>query len=445
MGKHRIAVVGGGFTGLAAATVLSQKNDVIEVDLFEKNSHLGGLAAGFKEPGWNSALEYYYHHWFDSDQSLKKFAALWGATEKLCFKDLLTVIETRAGGFVPLDSAMALLKYPALDLPDKLRMGVVLAYLKATRSWKTLERVTAEEWCIRYMGEKGFNEIWKPLLVGKFGPQYASVVNMAWLWARITARTKKLGTYRGGFQALVEDVAAYLHARGVQIRLSCGDLAIDKSDSPAARLRVRNSAGDAGQYSAVLMATSPFAFVKATEGLVSPDLGPTLLDRPSLGVQVVILSLREALNSRQKNYWYSLRKREDQPFLALVEHTHFVPETEFGGEHIVYLANYVDPGEPDWRLSDDELRALALPTCRRINPEFDPASIRRSWVFRERYAQPLMLKDASRDLPPIRIPGVEGLYFGSMAHVYPWHQGTNFALELGERIAWMMLEDLGLR
>ena len=66
-------------------------------------------------------------------------------------------------------------------------------------------------------------------------------------------------------------------------------------------------------------------------------------------------------------------------------------------------------------------------------------------MFRERYAQPLMLKDASRDLPPIRIPGVEGLYFGSMAHVYPWDRGTNFALELGERIAWMMLEDLGLR
>ena len=54
------------------------------------------------------------------------------------------------------------------------------------------------------MGKRGFNEIWKPLLEGKFGPKNASLMNMAWLWARIVARTKKLG----GFQALVDDVTA---------------------------------------------------------------------------------------------------------------------------------------------------------------------------------------------------------------------------------------------
>ena len=54
---NKVAIIGGGFTGMAAATTLRKKG--FEVHLFEKNSNLGGLAAGFKEPQWNSSLEYF--------------------------------------------------------------------------------------------------------------------------------------------------------------------------------------------------------------------------------------------------------------------------------------------------------------------------------------------------------------------------------------------------
>ncbi len=37
--------------------------------------------------------------------------------------------------------------------------------------------------------------------MGKFGERYANEVNMAWLWARFKARTTRLGTFQGGFQA----------------------------------------------------------------------------------------------------------------------------------------------------------------------------------------------------------------------------------------------------
>ena len=30
----------------------------------------GGLAAGFKAPGWDWSLEKYYHHWFQSDKDV---------------------------------------------------------------------------------------------------------------------------------------------------------------------------------------------------------------------------------------------------------------------------------------------------------------------------------------------------------------------------------------
>lgn len=101
----RVAVIGGGFTGLACASVLA-KNGVSAV-LYEKEKQLGGLAAGFKELTWTSSLEYYYHHWFKSDRFVQKFAELWSAADGLEFRRPSTVFQTQDNRFVSLDSAFS--------------------------------------------------------------------------------------------------------------------------------------------------------------------------------------------------------------------------------------------------------------------------------------------------------------------------------------------------
>ena len=55
-------------------------------------------------------------------------------------------------------------------------------------------------------------------MIGKFG-QYYKQVNMAWMWARIKARTTRLGTFEGGFQAFADLFAQILREMGVDIRL----------------------------------------------------------------------------------------------------------------------------------------------------------------------------------------------------------------------------------
>jgi len=52
----------------------------------------------------------------------------------------------------------------------------------------------------------------------KFGPFYKDV-NMAWMWARIKARTTRLGTFEGGFQKFADLFAEKLRGMGVDIRL----------------------------------------------------------------------------------------------------------------------------------------------------------------------------------------------------------------------------------
>jgi hypothetical protein len=66
--------------------------------------------------------------------------------------------------------------------------------------------------------------------------------------------------------------------------------------------------------------------------------------------------------------------------------------------------------------------------------------VRKTWLFRTAYAQPVPLVNHSLNIPKIETP-IQGLYFASMSQVYPWDRGTNFAVEIGRRAARMMISE----
>ena len=80
----KIAVLGGGFTGLTTSYYLAKKG--YEVTLFEKEKILGGLAVGFKQPNWDWYLERAYHHLLDSEDDILRFAKDVGF-EEIFFKE----------------------------------------------------------------------------------------------------------------------------------------------------------------------------------------------------------------------------------------------------------------------------------------------------------------------------------------------------------------------
>lgn len=425
----KVAIIGGGFTGMAAATALKMRG--LEVHLFEKQNHLGGLAAGFKEPHWASSLEHFYHHWFKSDSHVHKFAQIWNCADGLIFKRPTTVIETDNNGFVQLDSAISLLKYPELPFHDKIRLGSTLAYLKITRNWKSLESHRAEEWCTKYMGSRPYQKIWQPLMVGKFGEEHSKKVNMAWLWSRLTCRTPELGTFKGGFQEFINRAEASMSTMGIHISKGISDIL---AHPESGKWRVSSSEQYTEHFDSVIVAASPQTYEKVI-GDATPTYTQHLRSRKALGVQVIILVNKKKLG---QNYWYSLKRNEYNPYLALIEHTNFIPESEYGGEHLVYLAKYVDTASSEWEETNEQLIASALRTCQHINPKYSPNLNIRSYVFKDQYAQPIMGPNASQELPPIMVPDLPNLLHASMSHVYPWDRGTNFAFELGQTAAAMI-------
>ena len=93
----RIAIIGAGFTGLAAAW--NAVKNGFDVDVFESNNYPGGLAAGIKDKSWDWSIEHHYHHIFQTDGDAINLLDEMGLKEDYFLRKLILahIIKIRLG------------------------------------------------------------------------------------------------------------------------------------------------------------------------------------------------------------------------------------------------------------------------------------------------------------------------------------------------------------
>ena len=433
---QRVAVIGGGVTGLTAAYDLTRPaaQGRFSVSIFEGAPHLGGLAAGFKgRPTWEWPLEHFYHHLFLSDR------AMLGLLDEIGFRYALksyrpnTAIHTQGKNY-PLDSVTRVLGFPLIPFVDRLRMGMVIAYLRyhPARPWRKFDAIAADAWLRQWMGGKAYAAAWEFQLQGKFGDYYKEV-NLAWFWARVFARTPRLAYFDGGFQAFVDALAQRVRAQGAAITTGAAVEVIRPRAGGGFEIVVN---GAAQHFDQVLSTVGPGAMQRLAPDLPAAYLGQ-LGRLKSMGAVVLTVALDRKLT--EDMYWISLPKREGIPFLALVEHTNMIDPSHYAGDHLLYLGDYLPPEHRYFDLSAEELLDEFAPHLAKFNPAFDRTWITGAWVHKAKYAQPVPPVGYLELIPALRTP-LSGLYFASMSQVYPWDRGTNFAVELGRKVAGMIGE-----
>ncbi len=419
-----IGVLGGGALGLAAALRLAQANQ--KVTLIEREPQLGGLAAGFSVGP--SALEKFYHHIFRTDTTIIGFIRELGLEGRLIWGQPNTsTLSNRR--IVSLGGIPDLLRLPLLGPVDRARFLAGMAILKAIPDEKVFSGRTAAQWMPRLMGRRVYDVMWEPILRGKFGAR-ANDIAMSWLWSRVHERSLGLGYLRGGFQQLYDAFGARLTGHGAQVLTGVSAHRIVSRDNT---VDVETDAAGVHTFDRLLVTLPTRLFYQLAQ--VPQDFQHRYPGPEHYGAHVLILGLDRQL--MRGVYWLNINDR-DLPFLALVEHTNFMPPSDYDDLRLIYLGNYLPMDHPLFARSQAEVLDLFRPGIASIRHDFDAGWIKQAWMFRAPFAQPIVTTTYLDTLPPHQTP-IPGVYLANMAHVYPQDRGQNYSMRLGERMAHLLL------
>lgn len=416
----KVAVVGGGFTGLACmASLVGDKS--LEVVLFEESRILGGIAKGFKNNNWDWYLEDYYHHIFKGDQDIQHLAQLVGSPAKFFSPVTSSWVD---GKEIRLDSPISVLKFSPLPLVSRVQMGIGLALLKFLPSGVFLEKYKVVDMLPKLIGRKAYEKIWERLLVAKFGKKHTKV-NMAWFWTRVAKRSKQLGYFDGGFQVLVNSIEKYIVENGGVIRAGKEVKNIRKSGNKIVI--------DSEEFDKVVFTTPAPITNKIYISRVKNDLD-------YLWGQTLILESKKKIVS---SYWLNILEK-NWPFLVLVEHTNMISKSHYGNKEILYLGNYLEDGDKQLEMPEERLLEKYLPYLQKIRPDIKRDDLRIVKLARTRYAQPVFPLNYSQMIPStFSVDNI--IYEANMSMVYPFDRGTNYAVKMGVEVAKIILSDIRLK
>ena len=431
----RVAVVGGGFSGLAASEALLAQG--AQVHVFEKQSQLGGEVA--TRAIGDTFVEYYYHHCFSSDRHLLDSADRLGVTDRLTWVDS-TMGFFWDGQLLPFNGPADVLRFSPLNPLQRLRLGLSVLYLQKQKRWHPLQDISAADWMRRFCGDRVFDTVWGGLLKAKFGEDWHRV-SMSWLWARIHVRAasrsrgmakEQLGYFTNSFRTLVDAFGHRIEELGGHIYLN----------APAEGIIIENgeargivAGGERRDFDLVLAAVHTPIFLHIAADLPA-EYRARLGSIQYKGASCLLLELDRRMSPY---YWLNI-SAEELPFTALVEQTNLVSPAAYGGSHLLYVARYMSPQDPLMRMETSALFEHYLPYLRQVYPHFSRDMVKNMWSGGDPFAQPLIEVGYQHKKPEVRTP-VSRLYLANTTLIYPEDRGINYSIRLGQEVAEQILAD----
>lgn len=422
----KIAILGAGFTGLSAALNLLKAGHQVEV--FEKHSDVGGLAAGFSQDDWDWTLEKAYHHWFTNDNDALNLA------KQLNYPIIIKKPQTNIlvnGKILPFDSPQALLNFTPLSLIDRLRTAMGVGFLKLFIFPKILEGHKAIPWIKTVMGQKSYQIIWEPVLKSKFG-DFLSDISLSWFWARIYKRTPNLVYPHGGFKQFGSKLLKTVEQKGGKFYFGTEIKQVEQQDE---RFIIKTSQGEF--HADKIISTLPTPILIRIFPNLPPDYVKRISSIPHLHAQNLILVLKKSFLT-DGSYWVSIADTSF-PFLVLAEHTNFMESKHYNNQHILYIGNYLPQDHPYLKMNTRQLLQIFDPYLKKINPTYR-SSLISYHLFVSPFAQPVVSSDYLKKIPKFKSP-IKNLYIANMDMVYPWDRGTNYALQMGRKVAEVIDKD----
>ena len=393
----KIAIIGGGLTGLALAERLSGPGR--SITLLERDTRLGGLATwhDYGDFDWDR----FYHVILPSDSSLIRFIRDIGLEQQLRWARTLTGFYVDRT-FHSMSSGLDFLRFPPVSLFGKMRLAFTILYCARINDWRRLEQIKVGEWLYKLCGRSTYEKIWRPLLLAKLGENYQRV-SAVFIWSYIkrmfsardpSTQKEQLGHVSGGYKTVLQRLERRILNNGGTIRT---EVAVRKIEpSPDGGLVIECD-GKFEQFDKVVF-TGP---MNALESVTDNRL--CRFDRPDgakveyLGVICMVLVTDHPLVP-----YYVVNIADDRvPFTGIIGMSNLVSTTETAGQHLTFLPKYVHSDDPLLRASDEELRNLFVAGLRAMFPDFDSMQVRAMHINRAVKVQPLQVLGYSRLVPTL--------------------------------------------
>lgn len=402
------------------------------VTLIEASSTLGGLASAWSlgDVVWDR----HYHVILLSDSHLLRLLGELGLRDELQWTQTKTGFYTE-GRLYSMSSALEFLRFPPLNLIEKMRLAATIVYASRIRDWKALEREPVFDWLRRLSGEGTARKIWLPLLRAKLGDCYQRT-SAAFIWATIARmyaarrtglKKEMFGYVRGGYARILDRFTQVLRDEGVAVQPSSVTERVARATGGGIEVTPADG-GPAATFDRVVL-TVP--------GPVAARLCPELTAEESgklRGVEYVGIVCASLLLKRPLSAYYITNITEGWvPFTAVIEMTALVDPEQLRGHTLVYLPKYASPDDPIFERSDAQLREEFVGALRRMHPQLRDDDVLAFAVSRVRHVFALPTIGYSDSLPPTAM-SVPGLHVINSAHIVNGTLNVNETVQLAERM-----------
>ncbi len=379
----KVGIVGGGTMGLVLAWRLTKAG--VPVTVIEAAPQLGGLATWFDfgDFTWDK----FYHVIPRSDDYLLDLF------RQLRIEDRMQWRTTRTGflwnnRLISMSNYKEFLTFPALSLPQKLRLAAGLMKCQKMDDPGDLESIRAEEWLIRIFGRQVYEAMWEPLLNSKYGSLKGETpATIMWATIRRYCSTRSrgngaesLGFLSGGLRTFYTAIEKEIKTGGGEIitgapvqsihNLPGGEVAVQ---TPQQLFRFER-----------VISTLPTELLKR---IVPDGEGLWNGDEPAprfLGVICLALVCRKPLGP----YYVTNLIQKGFSFTGLIGVSNLTGLEELNGHHLVMLPRY-DVPESEWfSKPDQEIAREFIDELRGVWPDIDQ-NVEGWFVNRERRVQAL--------------------------------------------------------
>jgi protoporphyrinogen oxidase len=427
--KKQISIIGGGMLGMSLAVNLKERG--YDVHIFEASENEGGLAEPWSFSGitWDK----FYHVILMSDLNTRNLLRKLGIEHKMNWRETKTGFYTD-GKLYSMSNTLEFLKFPPLGLIDKLRLGLTIFAASRIKNWKKLEDQHVADWLIRWSGKRTFEKMWLPLLRAKLG-EYYKETSAAFIWATIqrmyAARRSGLkkemfGYMEGGYNTVIQTLAAYLEEKGVQIHTKHKLKDVTPSGDEHKMIFHNGREHTTPQ----IVFTLPSAILpKVWSGMPEPERAKHESIK-YLGVSCTSMLLKKDISP----YYVTNITEEDVPFTGIIEMSALVDKENFDGHALVYLPKYVGPDDPIFQRNDEDIHAEFRKKILSMYPFLNQQDIVSMKTAKAPLVFALNTPGYSRKLPSMQ-SAVKGIYYANTSYITSGTLNVNETIGVANRLA----------